>query len=108
MTPNKTTSQPLTPGELLRLRRFSWLANEETDRARACYPYRLEDSEDPAVPLLTLFEELGKVVRANNKVGLAADEEVAESWLRERRERLITARSVLDRIWLTFGDPAGA
>ena len=78
MTPNKTTSQPLTPGELLRLRRFSRLANEETDRARACYPYRLEDSDDPAVPMLTLFEELGKVVRANNKVGLAADEEVAE------------------------------
>ena len=95
----------MKPFETLVLRRLQKLVNEETEEARTKFQNDLSD-HDPSVAVVVLVEEIGKVARSVNKIGLAADGSIAQQWMDERNQRIITSISILQRMYL--GAPSHA
>lgn len=75
----------------------------ETDEARGRFPTALEH-EAYGVQMAVLMEEVGKLARAGNKIGLSADEETADRWCREAVLRIIKSISILQRQLLSLHD----
>lgn len=73
----------------------------ETDHARLKFPI---DKSVEALPLVygmnALVEEIGKLSRCWNKLTVASDEDVRQSWRVEARHRIITNLSLLERIFI--------
>ena len=89
----------MKPFETLVLRRLQKLVNEETEEARAKYQNDLSD-HDPSVAVVVLVEEIGKVARSVNKMGMAADDSIAQQWRDEQNQRIVTSISILQRMYL--------
>ena len=49
------------------------------------------------VAVVVLVEEIGKVARPVNKIGMAADDSIAPQWRDEQNQRIITSISILQR-----------
>lgn len=56
------------------------------------------ESVSLATCLCILTEELGKLCRSVNKLGIARDPSIHDQWIEEARHRFITSMSLLDRI----------
>ncbi len=72
----------------------------ETDFARLKLPEGKSIEELPLVYGITaLVEEIGKLARCTNKLVVAEDPGVILQWTTERRTRIITAMSLLERLY---------
>ena len=90
-------------GEKIRIRRLQRLVDAETDMARD--KYRRDISEhDPFRGMNVFYEEAGKVSRCFEKIELADDPDVVAEWRKELRHRIATTMSVMQRMYLAFGD----
>ena len=87
--------------EKMSLRKLQRLADAETITARPRFEFGIEDSS-PYVGLAVLYEQIGKMSRCFNKMGLAHDEEIRQQWQRELKENFVKSVSIIDRMYLAF------
>ena len=87
--------------EKLTIRKLQNLANADTIVARGRFPFGIEDST-PYVGLAVLGEQVGKIDRCFNKIGLSSDAQVRENWRLELKENFVKTISILDRLYLAF------
>ena len=85
------------------LRELQDLVDAETEAARRRFPTPMEH-ETLELQVSVLVEEVGKLSRAGNKLGLSADDQVADQWRREAVHRAVTSISILQRYVLSLHD----
>lgn len=84
------------PSELSSLFGRQWANRIEKHSTEASR--RWGDGYEPSMWVAVLTEEVGKLARATNKLGIADDAEVRSQWKREIDHRLITVASVARRM----------
>lgn len=90
--------------EIKRLHELHKLVREETDGARERFPSNFEDRLAVGgynTGLVVLMEAVGKMARCTNKMSLASTTAVYHDWKCRRREELVKAISILERLHLT-------
>ena len=89
------------------LRELQDLVDAETEAARRRFPTPMEH-ETLELQVSVLMEEVGKLSRAGNKLGLSADDQVSDQWRRkeggEAVRRAVTSISILQRYVLSLHD----
>ena len=90
----------MTPFETKKLQALTREVGPAIDEARDRFGFRFCDPNNTEVGFAVLLEELGKLVRAHNKLHIATDPSIRQEWVKIAHEKFVTTRAVLDRLYL--------